>query len=126
MPDLVQLLQAHGVAAAMVATSADVTNDPQLAARRYWHTVSHAEMGVGVIWIEGQYPQVLALGRLEAPILVVYDSAAVIGCAVRRVYDKCLLVGPLGILHPARFIVEMGEMAAGRRAIRKKVPGLKI
>jgi benzylsuccinate CoA-transferase BbsF subunit len=43
--DLVQLLQAHGVAAAAVATSADVTNDPQLAARGYWHTVPHAEMG---------------------------------------------------------------------------------
>ena len=43
--DLVQRLQAHGVAAAMVATSADVTADPQLNARRYWHRVPHAEMG---------------------------------------------------------------------------------
>jgi benzylsuccinate CoA-transferase BbsF subunit len=42
--DLVRLLQAHGVPAAMVATSADVTNDPQLADRCYWHTVPHAEM----------------------------------------------------------------------------------
>jgi crotonobetainyl-CoA:carnitine CoA-transferase CaiB-like acyl-CoA transferase len=43
--DLVQRLQAHGVAAAMVATSADVTGDPQLAARRFWRKVAHAEMG---------------------------------------------------------------------------------
>ena len=40
-----QRLQAHGVAAAKVATSADVTSDPQLLARRYWHHVAHAEMG---------------------------------------------------------------------------------
>jgi crotonobetainyl-CoA:carnitine CoA-transferase CaiB-like acyl-CoA transferase len=38
-------LQAHGVAVAKVATSADVTSDPQLLARRYWHHVPHAEMG---------------------------------------------------------------------------------
>jgi benzylsuccinate CoA-transferase BbsF subunit len=44
-PDLVQRLQAHGVAAAMVATSADVTGDAQLAARGFWHKVAHAEMG---------------------------------------------------------------------------------
>jgi benzylsuccinate CoA-transferase BbsF subunit len=44
-PDLVRLLQEHGVAAAVVATSADVTADRQLAARGYWHTVPHAEMG---------------------------------------------------------------------------------
>jgi benzylsuccinate CoA-transferase BbsF subunit len=43
--ELVQRLQAHGVAAAKVATSADVTSDPQLLARRYWHSVAHAEMG---------------------------------------------------------------------------------
>jgi benzylsuccinate CoA-transferase BbsF subunit len=43
--ELVQRLQAHGVAAAKVATSADVTSDPQLLARRYWHSVPHAEMG---------------------------------------------------------------------------------
>jgi benzylsuccinate CoA-transferase BbsF subunit len=43
--DLVQRLQAHGVAAAMVATSADVTGDAQLAARGFWHNVAHAEMG---------------------------------------------------------------------------------
>ena len=43
--DLVRRLQAHGVAAAKVATSADVTDDPQLRARGYWHSVAHAEMG---------------------------------------------------------------------------------
>ena len=43
--ELVQRLQAHGVAAAEVATSADVTSDPQLLARRYWRHVAHAEMG---------------------------------------------------------------------------------
>ena len=43
--ELVARLQAHGVAAAKVATSADVTSDPQLLARRYWHHVPHAEMG---------------------------------------------------------------------------------
>ncbi len=43
--ELVHRLQAHGVAAAVVATSADVTRDPQLDARGYWHTVGHAEMG---------------------------------------------------------------------------------
>src|SRR5262249_57569123 len=43
--ELVARLQAHGVAAAKVATSADVTADPQLLARGYWHRVAHAEMG---------------------------------------------------------------------------------
>jgi benzylsuccinate CoA-transferase BbsF subunit len=43
--ELVRRLQAHGVAAAKVATSADVTDDPQLRARGYWHSVAHAEMG---------------------------------------------------------------------------------
>jgi len=43
--ELVARLQAHGVAAAKVATSADVISDPQLLARRYWHHVPHAEMG---------------------------------------------------------------------------------
>ena len=43
--ELVARLQAQGVAAAKVATSADVTSDPQLLARRYWHNVPHAEMG---------------------------------------------------------------------------------
>ncbi len=44
-PDLVELLQRHGVAAAAVATSADVTQDPQLLARNYWGHVPHREMG---------------------------------------------------------------------------------
>jgi benzylsuccinate CoA-transferase BbsF subunit len=43
--DLVARLQARGVPAAKVATSADVTADPQLIARGYWHRVPHAEMG---------------------------------------------------------------------------------
>jgi crotonobetainyl-CoA:carnitine CoA-transferase CaiB-like acyl-CoA transferase len=43
--ELVARLQAHGVPAARVATSADVTADPQLIARGYWHRVPHAEMG---------------------------------------------------------------------------------
>jgi len=43
--ELVARLQAQGAAAAKVATSADVTSDPQLLARRYWHHVPHAEMG---------------------------------------------------------------------------------
>ncbi|MGZ5814641.1 MAG: CaiB/BaiF CoA transferase family protein [Xanthobacteraceae bacterium] len=43
--ELVQRLQTRGVAAAKVATAADVTSDPQLLARRYWHSVPHAEMG---------------------------------------------------------------------------------
>jgi crotonobetainyl-CoA:carnitine CoA-transferase CaiB-like acyl-CoA transferase len=38
-------LQAHGVAAAKVATSSDVTTNPQLLARGYWQRVPHAEMG---------------------------------------------------------------------------------
>jgi benzylsuccinate CoA-transferase BbsF subunit len=33
------------VPAAKVASSADVTDDPQLRARGYWHSVAHAEMG---------------------------------------------------------------------------------
>ena len=40
-----ELLQRHGVAAAAVATSADVTQDPQLLARNYWGHVPHREMG---------------------------------------------------------------------------------
>jgi benzylsuccinate CoA-transferase BbsF subunit len=43
--DLVELLQAHGVAAAAVETSADVADDPQLRARGYWSHVPHREMG---------------------------------------------------------------------------------
>jgi benzylsuccinate CoA-transferase BbsF subunit len=47
--DLVARLQTHGVAAAKVATSADVTSDPQLLARGYWHRVPHAEMGTVLV-----------------------------------------------------------------------------
>ncbi len=43
--ELVGLLQAHGVAASAVETSADVTQDPQLLARGYWSHVPHREMG---------------------------------------------------------------------------------
>jgi benzylsuccinate CoA-transferase BbsF subunit len=43
--ELAELLQRHGVAAAAVATSADVTQDPQLLARNYWSQVPHPEMG---------------------------------------------------------------------------------
>jgi benzylsuccinate CoA-transferase BbsF subunit len=43
--ELVERLQAQGVPAAKVASSADVTDDPQLRARGYWHSVAHAEMG---------------------------------------------------------------------------------
>ncbi len=37
--DLVARLQHHGVAAAVVQTSAEVADDPQLRARRYWERV---------------------------------------------------------------------------------------
>ena len=43
--DLVARLQHHGVAAAVVQTSAEVADDPQLRARRYWEHVAHPEMG---------------------------------------------------------------------------------
>ncbi len=43
--ELMRHLQAHGVAAAVVETGADVTRDPQLLARGYWHSVPHQEMG---------------------------------------------------------------------------------
>jgi benzylsuccinate CoA-transferase BbsF subunit len=43
--DLVERLQHHGVAAAVVQTSAEVADDPQLRARRYWERVAHPEMG---------------------------------------------------------------------------------
>jgi benzylsuccinate CoA-transferase BbsF subunit len=57
--ELVVRLQAHGVAAAKVATSADVTSDPQLLARRYWHNVPHAEMG----WVLVNLPPFRAVGE---------------------------------------------------------------
>ena len=47
------------VAAAKVATSADVTSDPQLLARRYWHNVPHAEMG----WVLVNLPPFRAVGE---------------------------------------------------------------
>ncbi len=43
--ELVALLQARGVASAVVETSRDVMEDPQLAARGYWRTIDHTEMG---------------------------------------------------------------------------------
>ncbi|MGE0034614.1 MAG: CaiB/BaiF CoA transferase family protein [Xanthobacteraceae bacterium] len=43
--ELVDRLQHHGVAAAVVETSAEVADDPQLWARRYWEHVDHPEMG---------------------------------------------------------------------------------
>jgi len=43
--ELVRLLQARGVACAMVETSRDVMEDRQLAARGYWREIDHAEMG---------------------------------------------------------------------------------
>jgi benzylsuccinate CoA-transferase BbsF subunit len=43
--ELVDRLQHHGVAAAVVETSAEVADDPQLWARRYWEHVDHLEMG---------------------------------------------------------------------------------
>jgi len=43
--ELVTLLQARGIACAMVETSRDVMEDRQLAARGYWREIDHAEMG---------------------------------------------------------------------------------
>src|SRR5690606_15325270 len=43
--EVVEALTARGVPAARVATSADIAEDRQLAARGYWHRVRHAEMG---------------------------------------------------------------------------------
>jgi crotonobetainyl-CoA:carnitine CoA-transferase CaiB-like acyl-CoA transferase len=42
---LVALLQARGVASAVVETSRDVMEDRQLNARGYWRGIDHAEMG---------------------------------------------------------------------------------
>lgn len=61
--ELVERLQAHGVAAAKVATSADVAADPQLAARGYWHGVAHAEMGT----VLANLPPFHAVGEERAP-----------------------------------------------------------
>jgi benzylsuccinate CoA-transferase BbsF subunit len=43
--ELVLLLQARGVASAVVETSRDVMEDAQLNARGYWRGIDHAEMG---------------------------------------------------------------------------------
>jgi len=43
--DLVALLQARGIASAVVETSRDVMEDRQLMARGYWREIEHAEMG---------------------------------------------------------------------------------
>lgn len=48
-PALMALLQQHGVPASVVNTSADVLSDPQLAARDYWQSMSHAEMGEVIV-----------------------------------------------------------------------------
>ncbi len=48
-PALMALLQQHGVSASIVNTSADVLSDPQLAARNYWQSISHAEMGEVIV-----------------------------------------------------------------------------
>jgi benzylsuccinate CoA-transferase BbsF subunit len=47
--ELVERLQHHGVAAAVVQTSAEVAGDPQLRARRYWENVEHSEMGTVLV-----------------------------------------------------------------------------
>jgi benzylsuccinate CoA-transferase BbsF subunit len=43
--DLVTLLQARGIASAVVETSRDVMEDRQLKARGYWREIDHVEMG---------------------------------------------------------------------------------
>lgn len=43
--ELMALLQARGIASAMVETSRDVMEDRQLKARGYWREIDHAEMG---------------------------------------------------------------------------------
>ena len=62
--DLVELLQAHGVAAAAVETSADVTQDAQLAARDYWSNVPHREMGSVLV----NKPPFLSVSEERAPV----------------------------------------------------------
>src|SRR5690606_38680285 len=42
---LLELLQAAGVAAGVVQRSSDLLQDPQLAHRRFFHPMVHAEMG---------------------------------------------------------------------------------
>jgi benzylsuccinate CoA-transferase BbsF subunit len=43
--ELIALLQARGIASAMVQTSRDVMEDRQLKARGYWREIDHVEMG---------------------------------------------------------------------------------
>jgi benzylsuccinate CoA-transferase BbsF subunit len=64
VPELVGLLQARGVAAAAVETSADVTQDDQLAARGYWSNVPHREMGSVLV----NKPPFLTVGEERAPV----------------------------------------------------------
>jgi benzylsuccinate CoA-transferase BbsF subunit len=47
--ELMRSLQANGVAASVVNTNADVIDDPQLAARRYWRRIPHPEMGEVIV-----------------------------------------------------------------------------
>jgi benzylsuccinate CoA-transferase BbsF subunit len=61
--ELVERLQAEGVPAAKVASSADVTEDPQLRARGYWHSVAHAEMGSVLV----NLPPFRSLGEGRGP-----------------------------------------------------------
>ena len=62
--ELVGLLQRHGVAAAAVETSADVTQDPQLLARGYWSHVPHREMGEVLV----NKPPFCTVGEERAPV----------------------------------------------------------
>lgn len=43
--ELVERLQAHGIASSVVKTSAEIYADPQLHARGYWRQIDHVEMG---------------------------------------------------------------------------------
>lgn len=47
--ELVSALQARGVAAAVVTTSADLLDDPQLVARSFWRRMDHPVMGSIVV-----------------------------------------------------------------------------
>jgi crotonobetainyl-CoA:carnitine CoA-transferase CaiB-like acyl-CoA transferase len=61
---LVRLLQTHGVAASAVETSADVTQDAQLAARGYWNNVPHQEMGSVLV----NKPPFHSVGEERSPV----------------------------------------------------------
>jgi benzylsuccinate CoA-transferase BbsF subunit len=62
--ELVGLLQARGVAASAVETSADVTQDAQLVARGYWSHVPHREMGSVLV----NKPPFRNVGEKRAPV----------------------------------------------------------